>query len=112
MSVKWTVTIDCAQPATLAAFWKLALGYVDVPPPEGFATWAECFDAAGLPPEEWNDAAYIQDPGGVRPSISFLKVPEGTETVSRTGATASRHMPQSPGRPRARVHDHRRCSCG
>jgi hypothetical protein len=29
MSVKWTVTIDCAHPAELAAFWNLALGYVD-----------------------------------------------------------------------------------
>lgn len=27
-------------------------------------------------PEEWNDGAYIEDPGAVRPSISFLKVPE------------------------------------
>jgi hypothetical protein len=76
ISVKWTVTIDCAHPASLAAFWNLALGYVDTPPPEGFATWPECFASWGIPEEEWNDAAYIEDPGGVRPSISFLKVPE------------------------------------
>jgi hypothetical protein len=76
MSAKWTVTIDCAHPATLAAFWNLALGYVDAPPPEGFASWHESFAAAGIPPEEWNDAAYIEDPVGARPSISFLRVPE------------------------------------
>jgi glyoxalase superfamily protein len=76
MSVKWTVTMDCAHPATLAAFWNLALGYVDASPPEGFASWPEWFRAFGVPPEEWDDGAYIEDPDGVRPSISFLKVPE------------------------------------
>lgn len=35
MAVSWTVTIDCADPPTVAAFWKEALGYVDAPPPEG-----------------------------------------------------------------------------
>jgi hypothetical protein len=76
MSVKWTVTIVCAHPATLAAFWSLALGYVDASPPTGFVNWPEYFAASGIPPEEWSDAAYIEDPGGIRPSISFLKVPE------------------------------------
>jgi hypothetical protein len=76
MAVKWAVTIDCTQPATLAAFWNLALGYVDASPPEGFANWPEWFASCGVPPEEWSDGAYIEDPGRVRPSISFLKVPE------------------------------------
>jgi hypothetical protein len=76
VSVKWTVTIDCAHPAMLAAFWNLALGYVDAPAPKGFASWHEYFAASGIPPEEWDDGAYIEDPGRVRPSISFLKVPE------------------------------------
>ncbi len=76
MSTRWTVTIDCARPATLAAFWRLALGYVEALPPEGFASWAEWLADAGVPPEEWNDVAYIEDPSGVLPSISFLKVPE------------------------------------
>jgi len=78
MSVRWNITIDCAHPAKLAAFWNLALGYVDTPPPEGFATWREWFAASGIPAAEWDYAAYIKDPTGVRPSISFLKVPEGT----------------------------------
>jgi hypothetical protein len=76
MSVKWTVTIDCTQPARLAAFWNLALGYVDASPPDGFASWPEWFSAYGVPPEEWDDGAYIEDPDRLRPSISFLKVPE------------------------------------
>ena len=76
MSTKWTVTFDCAHPAALAAFWRLALGYVDASPPEGFAGWPEWLVHVGVPPEEWDDGAYIEDPGGAGPSISFLKVPE------------------------------------
>jgi Glyoxalase-like domain len=30
----------------------------------------------GVPPDEWDDGAYIQDPDGVLPAISFMKVPE------------------------------------
>jgi Glyoxalase-like domain len=41
MSTRWTVTFDCAEPAALARFWCLALGYVEAPPPEGFASWPE-----------------------------------------------------------------------
>jgi Glyoxalase-like domain len=29
-----------------------------------------------VPQEEWADCAFIEDPGGVRPGISFLRVPE------------------------------------
>jgi len=76
MSTRWTVTVDCAHPATLAAFWGLALGYVEASPPEGFSSWAEWLAHVGVPPEEWDDGAYIEDPGRVRPGISFLKVPE------------------------------------
>ncbi len=39
--------------------------------------------AFGVPPEEWDDGAYIADPGGVRPSISFLKVPEPKVVTNR-----------------------------
>jgi hypothetical protein len=76
MSTEWTLTIDCAEPARLAAFWCLALGYAEAPPPEGFATWGEWLGSVGVPPEEWDDGALIADPAGLRPSISFLKVPE------------------------------------
>jgi hypothetical protein len=76
MSTKWTVTVDCAHPAGLATFWCLALGYVEASLPEGFASWPEWFAHFGVPPEEWDDGAYIEDPDAVRPGISFLKVPE------------------------------------
>ena len=70
------MTFDCAAPEVLAAFWCLALGYVEASPPEGFASWPEWFAHYGVPPEEWEDGAYIEDPDRVRPGISFLKVPE------------------------------------
>jgi hypothetical protein len=76
MSTKWTVTIDCADPAKLAAFWCLALGYVEASPPQGFASWEEWLAHFGVPPAEWDDGAFIEDSGGAGPSISFLKVPE------------------------------------
>lgn len=76
MSTPWTITFDCADPAVLAAFWKLALGYVERAAPAGFATWEEWLASVGVPREEWGDGAYIEDPEGLRPRISFLRVPE------------------------------------
>jgi hypothetical protein len=52
MSTKWTVTIDCADPAKVAAFWRLALGYAEVSPPPGFASREEWLGHVGVPPEE------------------------------------------------------------
>jgi len=76
MSTAWTITFDCAEPAILAAFWRRALGYVEGAPPAGSATWEEYLASVGVPPEEWGDGASIEDPEGLRPAISFLKVPE------------------------------------
>ncbi|MGS2614128.1 VOC family protein [Micromonospora sp. LZ34] len=76
MSDAWTMTFDSAHPPTLAAFWKVALGYVDASPPQGFASWDEFFRHYDVPEDERNDAAYLQDPSGRGPRISFLRVPE------------------------------------
>ncbi|MFC8232465.1 VOC family protein [Streptomyces sp. NPDC057284] len=76
MSTRWTVTLDCAHPARLAEFWALALGYVPKPPPAGFGSWEEWFAHHGIPEEEWDDGAYLSDPDGVGPTLSFLKVSE------------------------------------
>ncbi|MET8327446.1 VOC family protein [Streptomyces sp. NPDC005181] len=76
MSTRWTVTLDCAHPTRLAEFWALALGYVPKPPPAGFGSWEEWFAHHGIPEEEWDDGAYLCDPDGVGPTLSFLKVPE------------------------------------
>jgi hypothetical protein len=83
MATRWTLTVDCAEPARLAAFWKLALGYRDKPPPDGFATWSDWLGHHGVPEEEWDDGAAIDDPDGVAPGISFLKVPEAKQVKNR-----------------------------
>ncbi len=83
MSTAWTVTFDCADPSVMAAFWCRALGYVESAPPEGFASWQEWLAHVGVPPEEWGDGAYIEDPEGLRPGISFLKVPEPKTAKNR-----------------------------
>jgi glyoxalase superfamily protein len=76
MTTKWTLTIDCTHPPTLAAFWKLALGYVEAAPPQGFDSRQQWLTHFGVPEAEWDDVAYLADPDGVQPRISFLKVPE------------------------------------
>lgn len=73
---RWNVTIDCARPAELAEFWALALGYTEKPPPVGFGSWEEWLAHYDVPEEEWDDGAYLSDPNGTGPSLSFLKVPE------------------------------------
>lgn len=83
MATSWTLTIDCAHPAALAAFWTLALGYVEAPAPAGFDTWEDWFTHFAVPEDEWDDGASLADPDGVQPSISFLKVPESKVVKNR-----------------------------
>jgi Glyoxalase-like domain len=82
-STAWTITIDCADPAVLAAFWCQALGYVEGAPPAGSASWDEHLASVGVPEAEWGDGAYIEDPEGLRPGISFLRVPEPKTAKNR-----------------------------
>jgi hypothetical protein len=56
---------------------------VESPPPEGFATTNEWLASLGVPEEEWDDGAYLTDPAGVGPTLSFLKVPEGKVVKNR-----------------------------
>jgi hypothetical protein len=76
MATRIDLTLDCAEPARLAEFWKLALGYEDEPPPAPFATRVEWLASFGLPPEEADDGAWLRDPDGVGPRLSMLRVPE------------------------------------
>ena len=65
MTTHWTLGCDAADPHRLAAFWALALGYVDEP---GY---------------DFEDGASLVDPDGLRPAIGFLKVPEGKTAKNR-----------------------------
>lgn len=76
MTTRWTLAIDCTSPAVVAAFWREALGYVDAPPPVGFASWEAWFVACDVPEDERDDGASLVDPAGVGPSLSLLRVPE------------------------------------
>ncbi|MFC4496187.1 VOC family protein [Streptomyces ovatisporus] len=77
------ITIDCADPAALAAFWAEALGYRLQDPPEGFESWEQALDAMGVPPENRNDASAVLDPEGSGPRVFFQRVPEGKQAKNR-----------------------------
>lgn len=80
---RWTMTLDCADPALLAEFWGTALGYVEPGPPKGWASWPEWLVDQDVPEDEWNDGAALADPAGVLPAISLLKVPEARAGKNR-----------------------------
>lgn len=75
------VTIDCAEPARLAAFWCEVLGYAVPPVPEGFATWEEYHHS--LPREEQPVHFACFDPTGAGPRLLFQRVPEGKVVKNR-----------------------------
>ena len=83
MYTKIQVVFDAADPARLAAFWKLALGYAYEPPPPGFSTWEDFGHAIGLPPERFGDQASLIDPAGEGPRVYFQRVPEGKTAKNR-----------------------------
>lgn len=70
------ITIDCADPAGLAAFWAEALDYRLQEPPAGFESWEQALEAMGVPPERRNDASAVVDPEGTGPRLFFQRVPE------------------------------------
>ena len=77
------MTFDAADPGSLAAFWAEALGYVEDPPPEGYASWEDWARKNEIPEERWNDAAAIVDPERLGPRIFFQRVPEGKTAKNR-----------------------------
>lgn len=82
MAHRIDLTFDCRDAARLAEFWKLALGYVDEPPPAPYATreeWLAQFDL----PEDDGDGAWLCDPAGVGPRLSILEVPEPKTAKNR-----------------------------
>ncbi|SDE65049.1 VOC family protein [Auraticoccus monumenti] len=83
MTATWGLTVDCSSPGRLAAFWAEALGYREAPPPEGFASRREWLVALEVPEEEWDDGAYLVDPEGRSPGLSFLRVPEARVDKNR-----------------------------
>lgn len=77
------VTVDCADPAGLAAFWAEALGYQVQGPPGTFASWDEALAAMGVPPERRKDASAVVGPAGTGPRVFFQRVPEPKQVKNR-----------------------------
>ena len=76
MTVGLQVCFDSSGPARLGAFWAELLGYVEQPPPEGFALLAGGVDGVGVPEDERESAYAIVDPAGAGPRLFFQRVPE------------------------------------
>ncbi|MBB1255807.1 VOC family protein [Streptomyces alkaliterrae] len=80
MATRLQVTVDCADPTRLVAFWAEALGYVPAPPPDGFPDWRSYYRRIGVPDEELPEEADVTDsvvdPAGVGPRLWFQQVPE------------------------------------
>ncbi|MER5496871.1 MULTISPECIES: VOC family protein [unclassified Streptomyces] len=81
MEMTVQLTIDCADPQRMVAFWSEALGYVPEPPPAGHVTWRDYWAAMGVPEEELPAGAgdipeSIIDPAGRGPRVWFQQVPE------------------------------------
>jgi catechol 2,3-dioxygenase-like lactoylglutathione lyase family enzyme len=99
VAIRIDLTLDCADPARLAEFWKMALGYEDEPPPAPFATreaWLQQFDRSEPDAEGY---AWLRDPAGIGPRLSLQQVREPKVAKNRlhmdvrvagTGSTGER----------------------
>jgi hypothetical protein len=79
------LTMDAADPESLAEFWKAAVGYVDEPPPAPFSDRREWLRSFGeeITDDEPIGAAWLVDPSGIAPRLSILPVPEPKTAKNR-----------------------------
>ncbi|MFF5337761.1 VOC family protein [Streptomyces sp. NPDC013181] len=88
METEVQLTIDCADPQRMVAFWAPALGYVPEPAPDGHASWRAYWQAMGVPADELPPGAgdipeSIVDPAGHGPRVWFQRVPEAKSGKNR-----------------------------
>lgn len=76
MAAPFQITFDCVDARRMAAFWAVALGYVEEPPPAGYLSWEDFLRAGGITIPPAGSIGAIVDPDGVGPRILFLRVPE------------------------------------
>ena len=103
--MKFQVTFDANEPARLADFWALALGYEIQPPPPGFDSWDDWATRMGIPEENWDDARALVDPTGEGPRIFFQRVPEGKTAKNRIHLDVNVAADAEPGQRRSLVED-------
>ena len=83
MLTRVDLTLDCADAQGLANFWKIAVGYLDEPPPPPFRTRQDWLSSLGEPVDGRLRGAWLYDPTGVAPRLSLLEVPEGKTAKNR-----------------------------
>jgi hypothetical protein len=80
----YQITVDCADPDTLARFWAPMLGYELEGPPEPHTSWKAYWISVGVPADEVADGYdSIVDPSGARPRVWFQQVPEPKQVKNR-----------------------------
>ncbi len=83
MTNGFQVTFDAHDPERLARFWAVVLGYVEQPPPPGFANADEFLQSLGFGPD-WREQFFaLVDLEGKLPRLYFQRVPEGKATKNR-----------------------------
>jgi len=83
MLIRVDLTLDCANPEALAAFWRTAAGYVNEPPPPPFRTRDEWLAQFVDEDDGVMGAAWLHDPTGVAPRLCLLQVPEPKTAKNR-----------------------------
>ena len=83
MARRIQIAMDASDPPALAAFWKKVLGYVEPPPPEGYATWVDWLTENVPEKERWHDVVVLVDPDGIRPRLYIQRVPEPKTAKNR-----------------------------
>ena len=83
MAAAFQITVDCADAQRMTAFWSIALGYVEEPPPAGYLSWEDFLRANDIAVPPTGSIGAIVDPDGVGPRLLFLRVPENKTVKNR-----------------------------
>lgn len=91
MALTVQITFDVADPRAQSRFWAAALGYV-IPAPPGmtaeagvdpYTLWDAFLERVGVPADQCNSKAAVEDPDGIGPRIFFQQVPEPKTVKNR-----------------------------
>ncbi len=103
------VVFDCAFPQQLAKFWRLAMNYVEQPPPAGHDSWDAFADEMGIAVSERFKFGAAVDPAGRGPRLLFLWVPEEKAVKNRVHLDVSvGTLPHGSDERKAAVREHAR----
>jgi hypothetical protein len=92
MASPFQITIDCHDATAMCAFWSIALGYVEEPPPAGYLSWDDFLRANDIDIPRPGSIGALVDPDNIGPRVLFLRVPEVKVIKNRV------HLDLRPGR--------------